>query len=172
VKLRFGEARIEFHAAAYSYSGMNKERRLLRLRDTVRTNGYLTKGQLRLLAEWKSPRSSPNVDNNSQRFVKEVTAFALTCRDERARIESLTVLDGVLWPTASVVLHLYHRDPYPIVDFRALWSVHTEPPTRYSYAFWQSYVDFCRSLAKRNRVSMRTLDRALWQYSKSNQSRT
>ena len=31
-------------------------------------------------------------------------------KEERLRIEILTLLDGVGWPTASVILHFYHKE--------------------------------------------------------------
>jgi hypothetical protein len=88
---------------------------------------------------------------------------------ERLQIEVLTLLDGVSWPTASVILHFFHSAPYPIVDFRALWSLKNKVPKRYGFNFWQKYTSYCRGLSKRAGVSMRTLDRALWQFSKENQ---
>ena len=60
---------------------------------------------------------------NAEGFVNAVTATALATPDERLRIEVLTLLDGVDWPTASVVLHFCHADPYPILDYRAIWSL-------------------------------------------------
>ena len=81
----------------------------------------------------------------------------------------LTCLTGVSWPTASVILHFFHPDPYPIMDFRALWSVSLKVPAQYTFEFWWEYVKFCRGIASRSRVDMRTLDRALWQYSKERQ---
>jgi hypothetical protein len=107
--------------------------------------------------------------SNSDTFVEEVTAFAFAAKDERARVESLTLLDGVLWPTASVILHLFHSDPYPIMDFRALWSLSADVPDQYCFSFWWDYVGECRLLRSRCGTDMRTLDRALWQFSKQNQ---
>jgi hypothetical protein len=76
----------------------------------------------------------------------------------------------VAFPTASVLLHFAHRDRFPILDFRALWSLGIdEPPTAYTFEFWSAYTRECRSLAEAAEVSMRTLDRALWQYSKEQQ---
>ena len=77
-------------------------------------------------------------------------------------------LNGVGWPSASTILHFFHNDPYPLLDFRALWSIGIES-YKYSFSFWEKYVDFCRNVANENEVSMRTLDRALWQYSRENQ---
>ena len=167
MQLKFPETDIHLWANQYTYPRQESE--LLSLLEAVQDQGFLTKEQLTLLAQWKSPRSAPRVKNNSEEFVQEITAFALSAKDERSRIESLTLLDGALWPTASVVLHLFHKDKYPILDFRALWSVETDVPRFYSFPFWWQYVQFCRNLAQRNNVEMRLLDRALWQYSKANQ---
>jgi len=72
--------------------------------------------------------------------------------------------------TASVLLHFGYRDLYPILDFRALWSLSVEPPKEgYDFEFWSAYTTHCRELARQAEVDMRTLDRALWQYSSDNQ---
>jgi len=154
---------------AQRYRYPREESDLIDLKTEVQRVGYLNKSQLRLVARWKSPRSAGNVERNDDRYVKEITSWAFSAKDERSRIQVLTLLDGVLWPTASVVLHLFHKDSYPILDFRALWSVGSDVPKQYSFSFWWPYVLFCRELAQRNAVDMRTLDRALWQYSKENQ---
>jgi hypothetical protein len=106
------------------------------------------------------------MESNQANYVQEVTSIALAAPSERVRIETLTILDGVSWPTASVILHFFHRSRYPILDFRALWSVKLKPPSQYGFDYWWSYVQYCRKLASANHVDMRTLDRALWQYSK------
>jgi hypothetical protein len=81
------------------------------------------------------------------------------------------LLEGVGLPTASVLLHVAHKEPYPIIDFRALWSLGLDtPPMYYSFEFWQRYVSHCRELADAAGTDMRTLDRALWQYSVEHQS--
>ncbi len=122
-----------------------------------------------MIAKWKAPRSAGHVKKNTYKYVKEITSFAFKARDERSRIETLTILDGVSWPTASVILHLFHKEKYPILDFRALWSASISVPPQYRFSFWWPYVEFCRGIAKRNNVDMRILDRAMWQYSKENQ---
>ena len=103
--------------------------------------------------------------------MKEVTRYALKTEYDKAAIESLTILHGVGAATASVILHFFHKKDYPILDFRALWSVSLIGGDKYyySYALWSEYVDFCREPAADAGVSMRDLDRALWQYSKCNQ---
>ncbi len=78
------------------------------------------------------------------------------------------MLDGVGWPTASAILHLFHKNKYPLLDFRALWSISIEN-YKYNFNFWWDYVLFTRKISEKNNIDMRTLDRALWQYSKNNQ---
>lgn len=104
--------------------------------------------------------------------MREITRFALKARSEKARIESLMILKGVSWPVASVILHFAFPDKYPILDFRAIWSLGWEQQRQYNFDFWQKYVKELKKLAKKYRVSLRKLDKALWEYSKENQKRS
>ena len=166
-RLRFGTNEIGPIAQRYEYPPSETE--LIEIRPEILGRGHLTKGELAKLAYWKAPRSAGHVRKNTDDYVREITRFALSATSERGRIQVLTNLDGVSWPTASVVLHFFHRDPYPIMDFRALWSVSLDVPNQYTFGFWWEYVQLCRDLVDRNGIEMRTLDRALWQYSKENQ---
>lgn len=85
------------------------------------------------------------------------------------RIEVLTLLCGVGWPMASVILHFGYENQYPILDFRALWSLGVDAPNSYTFQIWEPYTHFTRELADKAGVSMRELDRALSQYSKEKQ---
>lgn len=139
------------------------------IKPAVLARGYLTKPEFLEVCKWKTPRTAPRCATNDAGYIKDVTRLALTTPNERLRIEALTLLTGVSWPTASVFLHWFHPAGYPILDFRALWSLGIEQPPAYDFQFWQQYTDACRSLAKQRGVEMRELDRALWQYSKQNQ---
>lgn len=104
--------------------------------------------------------------------VRTATARALATDDERERVTVLIRLHGVQLPTASVLLHLARPNLFPIIDFRALWSLGIdEALTSYGFRFWWAYVTACRSLATDAGVTMRRLDRALWQYSNEHQKR-
>jgi hypothetical protein len=130
--------------------------------------GCLAKPDLLAIGKWKSPRIVWSLDGNHETLVREVTTIALSARREEIRIGALLILRGVGWPVASVILHLCHRDRYPILDFRALWSVGSTVPQVYTFPFWWEYTEFCRQVARDAGVNMRLLDRALWQYSKEN----
>ena len=170
MKLRLKESEILQFAEMGQRSLLGKK--LLSLKGPVLPKGYLSKSELMIVAKWKAPRSAGHVKKNPEAYVEEITAFAFKTKNERSRIESLTVLDGVSWPTASVILHFFHRDQYPILDFRALWSASVKVPTQYSFSFWWPYVEFCRDIANRSNVDMRTLDRAMWKYSEQNQRKS
>ena len=130
---------------------------------------YLDINLLRKVANWKSERRVALIDENSENDIIEITSYAITTTSERVRHGILRLLSGVELPIASAVLHFFHEEPYPIIDFRAMWSINVEK-YNYSLPFWLDYVSFCRELAKRNGIDdMRTLDRALWQYSRENQ---
>jgi len=170
MELRFDETQIAAVAAQYAYE--QDDEQVARLKPDVTKRGFLTKDDLRTVAKWKAARAAHHVEKNCEEYIEKVTAFALRTSSERARIEALTILDGVSWPTASVILHFFHKEEYPILDFRALWSVTLEEPNQYTFTFWWPFVQFCRELSRRNRVDMRTLDRALWQYSNENQRKS
>ena len=103
----------------------------------VKEKGFLSKEQFLKVCLWKTERSKSRCEKNDEQLIKDITTIALNHPNERLRIESLTLLDGVLWPTASVFLHFFHKDKDPILDFRALWSLGVEePPAQYAFEFW------------------------------------
>lgn len=139
-----------------------------------RSAGYYAKVDFLEVCEWKTRgRPRRHYQSNSDDTIRRITSTALSSPDERTRIVSLIGahggLRGVSWPTASVLLHLAHKEPYPILDFRALWSLQTPERTSYTFDFWWAYVQACRSLADESGVEMRVLDRALWEYSRQHQ---
>lgn len=153
----------------YKYPGEDEIERELAPR--TRQRGFLDKKDFVRLCYWKSPRNQKRCAANDETFIRDVTSIALSTKSERVRIEILQLLKGVSWPTASVILHFGYDNLYPILDFRALWSISADDvdASKYDFAFWMKYTEFCRMLASEMKVSMRVLDRALWQYSKDNQ---
>ena len=166
-KLRFQERNLRRWASRYPADDDHEIVDVTAAR--ARSRGYLTKPEFLRLCSWKTPRSRQACLRNSAGLVAEATRLALSATNEELKIGTLRVLAGVEWPTASVILHLCDRAPYPILDVRALWSLGYRRPPRYTFEFWWSYTRFTRGLARRNRCSMREVDRALWQYSKENQ---
>jgi hypothetical protein len=70
-------------------------------------------------------------------------------------------------PVASAILTAINPERFTIIDFRALESLAiTDRQAYYTIDFFIDYLQFCRGLANQCRVGLRTLDRALWQWSK------
>jgi hypothetical protein len=157
------------HSLAGRFSDASGDELVERIGSAARQQGFLTREEFLSMARWKTPRSQPRCAKNSPEFVEEVTRNALASKNERFKIECLRLLEGVEWPTASVILHFCDEAPYPILDVRALWSLGLSRAPHYTLAFWLEYLRVTRALAAKAGVSMRTLDRALWQYSKERQ---
>ena len=166
-RLRFPARDIGFWAERYS--NPSEDLVVSSIAPNARARGYLTRTEFLTLCQWKTPRTRPRCGTNDASFVRAVTRVALSTTDERLAIEVLTLLNGVSWPTASAILHFCARKPYPVLDFRALWSLSIQQPSVYAFPLWSAYTAFTRALAKKAGVPMRTLDRALWQYSKEQQ---
>ena len=172
MQLRFCESEIGYWARRYTeFQGeyyQATEQGIVELRDKIRERKHLIKAELYQIANWKSPRRAALIYENSEGWIKEVTAQAFATTDDWEKLITLTRLDGIGEPTASAILHLYDEGQYPILDIHALWSVGLEKKTRDAYPFWLEYIAFCRDIANRNGIDMRTLDRALWRYSSDN----
>ncbi len=132
----------------------------------ARQRGYYTKPELVLVCEWKTVRSKSRVAKNTEEFVEGITRAAFATNDESERMAGLCVLRGVEAPTASVLLHFAFPDRYPIIDWRALESLGEPDQATYPIPYWLRYVEVCRKLAKEAGVTMRELDKALWQHSR------
>ena len=163
-KLRLPEGEIAAWAARFP-GDANSEAILAEMRPVVLARGHLTRGEFLRLCEWKSARSRPRCRRNGARKIETLTRAAFATPDEAVKMDLLLLLDGVSWPTASTILHFCDPRPYPVLDVRATWTVGFAKPPRYTMAFWLGYVAFTRGLAARVGLSMRVVDKALWQYS-------
>ncbi|MBL8529803.1 MAG: hypothetical protein JNL68_19145 [Burkholderiales bacterium] len=163
--------RIPFdEVAAYSRRyDYDADPKLAHIRVAAQNQGFLVRDQLHEVALWKSRRRAALVKENEESFVKEVTEFAFKAMHEHSRIGSLVLLSGVHYPTASVILHFCVDETYPILDFRAIWSLGLKQPSVYTPEYWVEYTSCCRSMAQQHGLSVRQFDMALWQYSKEHQ---
>jgi hypothetical protein len=145
---------------------VSDETRLEAVGAAVRARGHYTRPEFIEVCAWKTPRSRPRVAANSEAAVIAATTRALGSDDETTRIVALLELNGVGVPTASTLLYVAFPAEYPILDVRALESLGVRARSTYPVSFWLAYLDACRTLARRSGVSLRTLDKALWQRSK------
>jgi hypothetical protein len=167
---RPGRARLlvlarAFDAGDVGGAGAAGERSLKARLRARRHAMYLTRGELVWLGEWKTPRIRRLIARNTLAGVRGLTAAAFLARDEGRRMRLLLGLSGVGVPMASVVLHFAAPTRYPIYDVRVLAALRRLglrerfPPTADG---WARYVRCLRGLARGYRLSLRTLDKALW----------
>lgn len=166
-KLRFPKKEVNYWASRYEYK--NEDVMCNDVAPKIQKQRYLTKDDFKFICEWKSARIRPQANKNDEDFIIETTKIALTTSHPRLSIEVLLILKGVSWPVASVILHFGKKNEYPILDYRALWSLGFDQPKLYTFELWDAYTKYCQKVAKESNVDMRTLDRALWQYSREKQ---
>lgn len=155
-------------AARFGDDGNGQD--LARIRLRVLTHGHLARTDFLKICAWKSARTQRRCRANSAHRIETLTRAAFATSDEALKMNLLRLLDGVQWPTASTILHLCDSCPYPILDTRAVWSLGFAKPPSYTMEFWLAYVAFTRDLALRLDLPIRTVDKALWQYSKERQN--
>jgi hypothetical protein len=163
---RFALADVRAWAGRYAY---DDDPDIDQIAPGVRARGHFVRDEFLATYRWKTHRTIRHAEKYSDDEIADVTGVAFRQRDEKLRICLLRALDGVDWPVASTLLHVGVSADYPIIDFRALWSLRSAMPTSVSFAFWWAYVTCCRRLAADAAVSVRELDKALWAYSEANQ---
>ena len=168
LRLRFPEGDIPKWAARFVDNGSDDDI-LDGIRPLVLTHGHLERPEFLKICAWKSARTKSSCRRNSTHRIETLTRAAFATSDEALKISLLRLLDGVEWPTASTILHFCDARPYPILDYRALWSLGQANPPSYTMELWLAYVAFTRDLADRLGLPIRTVDKALWQYSKERQ---
>ena len=152
-----------------------QEEDVIKIREKVETRkkpetpeGYLLTTELRKMAQWKSHYLPSKIDNNPPGLIEDVTGEAFRLDNDWEKIKKLKNIEGVRESVASVILHLYDQERYPVLDRHALWSLTIDHrKVDYDEPFWKKYVKFCREKAKCHGVCMRTLDRALYKFSQS-----
>jgi hypothetical protein len=142
-----------------------------RLKSLLVKKRYLEKDEFVDIARWKSKRPTKHYRSkeNDDITVREITKFSFQTISEKARVESLMVLRGISWPVASTILHFAFPEQYPIMDFRVIWSLGWNQPISYNFNFWQKYCAKIDSLSQRYELQIRTIEKALWRYSKDHQ---
>jgi len=78
----------------------------------------------------------------------------------------LTGLRGVGTPMASAILTALDQEQYTVIDFRALEALGVANAQADLEFYIRHYLPECKRLASEAGVSLRTLDRALWAWSK------
>ena len=146
------------------------DKEIISMSENVKAKGFATLKDLEKISYWKSPRSHHHIQKNINKTIKDITGEVLNSNSDLINLSLLLLLHGVSYPTASAFLHFCHELDYPIVDFRAMWSVGFDDQPKYTPELWIDYVLLTRKISKRYQIDKRTLDRALWGYTKKYQT--
>jgi hypothetical protein len=127
--------------------------------------GKFTRKSLSDIFEWKTKgRGRSRLLRNADEEIADALRLPVSAETERAALAVLLGLQGVQVPVASAILTAIDPERYTVIDFRALQALGSDSTDR-SVNFYLAYLDACRELAKAHRVTLRNLDRALWQWS-------
>jgi hypothetical protein len=130
----------------------------------VAARGYYEPEEFAGVARWTTARSRSRIASNPPDDVRDITAAAFAA-PEHLQHRILTLLDGVRVPTATALLAVAFPGRHTILDFRSTAAL--ERLGEWDGAGgYLAYLGVCRCLAARIEVDLRTLDRALWRWSK------
>ncbi len=162
--LQFAPSEISRLAARY---GPEQDEEAFKAGSSIAAGNY-TRENLKVIVCWKSPRRAALIDDNTDAEIAKALRFAADIRtSEKLAVEILDGLHGVGVPVASAILTTIHPTKYTIIDFRALDSLGVSKWDG-SVSYYLSYLRACSELALKHKVSLRTLDRALWRWSREN----
>jgi hypothetical protein len=165
--LQFDPSEISRLAARY---GPEQDEEAFRAGSRIAA-GNCTRENLNVIVCWKSPRRAALIDDNTDAELAKALRFAADIRtSEKPAVEILDGLRGVGVPVASAILTTIHPTKYTVIDFRALESLGVSKWDG-SVNYYLNYLRACSALAVKHKVTLRTLDRALWQWSKENGAR-
>lgn len=177
-QLQPAEADLQQLADEYWQKSGEKDRELEKAAfeagDAIR-NGDFTLANLEAIVRWKSERLVQYLIGNSNEKIRRVLAVvAAPDTSTETAVKALLELHGVDLPVASAILAAIFPERYTVLDYRTLEAL---GHARHDVHFYEEYLSFCKRLAESNIVTpqselpaptpLRTLDRALWEWSRS-----
>jgi len=138
-------------------------------------NGDYSLANLEAIVRWKSERAVHYLIGNSNEKIRRSLSVAASPESTtEAAVKALLELHGVDITLASAIMAAIFPDRYTVLDYRSLEAL---GHARHDVHFYEEYLAFCKRLAESNIVKpqselpgptpLRTLDRALWEWSQS-----
>jgi hypothetical protein len=142
--------------------------------EAIRGGDY-SLANLEAIVRWKSERVVRYLIANSNEKIKNALVVAASPNATTGdAVKALVDLHGVHIPMASAILSAIYPERYTVLDYRALEAL---GHSRHDVRFYEEYLAFCKRLVESEIVKpqgdlpaptpLRTLDRALWQWSRS-----
>jgi hypothetical protein len=169
LRLPFPTAEIPALASGYRLDA--KEQAAFAAGARIR-NGACTRENLAPILTWKvSDRGRSRPQRNSDEEVADALRTALLAATPRVAVSVLTGLSGVAVPVASAILAAIRPEHYTVIDPRGLKALGCGPlaigaKPSLPLDLYLHYLAFCRDLARRCGVTLRTLERALWEWAR------
>ena len=143
----------------------------------VKKQGYFNKPEFLVMCSWKSPRPRHLYQSNSGAEIRRVSIKVFAAECEKQKVELLTSLKGVGVPTAAAILTLTAPQDYGVIDIR-VWqllyqygAVATRPSgVGFSTENWLEFLERLRYWARKFNVTVRDVERALFEHHKEHQS--
>jgi hypothetical protein len=133
--------------------------------------GDRSKPTLKEIVSWKNSESwfwgriERQFDRNDAQSIAAALDAAVTATTGAEALAALTNLVGIGVPTASAILTAIFPEKYTVIDQLALRALGV---ANAAAAFYLLYNNYCRSVAAKIKIDLRTLDRALWEWGKTN----
>jgi hypothetical protein len=177
-QLQPAEAELQDLAEQYWQTAGEKEHELEKAAfeagEAIR-NGDYSLANLEAIVRWKSERAVQVLIGNSNEKIRRALAVATSPESStEAAVKALLDLHGIDIALASAVLAAIFPERYTALDYRTLEAL---GHARHDVRFYEEYLAFCKRLAESNIVTpqselpaptpLRTLDRALWEWSRS-----
>ena len=143
----------------------------------AKKQGYFNKPEFLVMCSWKSPRPRHLYQSNSGAEIRRVSIKLFAAECEKQKVELLTSLKGVGVPTAAAILTLTDPQDYGVIDIR-VWqllyqygAVATRPSgVGFSTENWLEFLERLRYWARKFNVTVRDVERALFEHHKEHQS--
>jgi hypothetical protein len=177
-QLQPAEAELQDLAEQYWQTAGEKEHELEKAAfeagEAIR-NGDYSLANLEAIVRWKSERAVQVLIGNSNEKIRRALAIATSPESStETAVKVLLDLHGIDIALASAVLAAIFPERYTVLDYRTLEAL---GHARHDVRFYEEYLAFCKRLAESNIVTpqnelpaptpLRTLDRALWEWSRS-----
>jgi thermostable 8-oxoguanine DNA glycosylase len=135
--------------------------------------GDFSKENLRVIYRWKMDawkylgQEQKYFDMNTDEAVAHALRSAVdgvNTQDIERAFRELESLNGIGLPLASAILTAIFPEQFTVIDIIALRALGAPEKTSLSMPLYLSYLTFCSEQARRIGISLRDMDRALWQW--------
>jgi hypothetical protein len=137
-------------------------------------NGDFSKKNLRVIYRWKMKswkhldQEKKYFDKNADETVANVLRAAIDVIDKQKHTElafdQLQLLKGIGPSVASAILMAVFPERFTVIDVMAFRALGVRDKLRRDVPLYLCYLAFCRKQANRLGISLRDMDRALWQW--------